>query len=78
MAGLCDEPCGFTYMKKKILDHFGDTVIITELDGKHNVVTFKNKADAILQSFYQRNNKQMLSQCQELMLQLKILWVQVK
>ena len=58
MADLCDEPYGFTYIKKKILDHFGGTVIITELDGKHNVVTFKDKADAILHSFYQRNNKQ--------------------
>ena len=58
MAGLCDEPYCFTHMNKKILDHFGDTVIITELDGKHNVVTFKDKADAILHSFYHRNNKQ--------------------
>ena len=45
-------------MKKKILDHFGGRVITTELDGKHNVVTFKDKVDAILHSFYQRNNKQ--------------------
>ena len=58
MSGLCDEPYSFSYMKKKILDYFGGTVIITELNGKHNVVTFKNKADAILHSFYQRNNKQ--------------------
>ena len=58
MADLCDEPYGFTYMKKKILDHFGGSVITTELDGKQNVVTFKDKVDAILPSFYQRNNKQ--------------------
>ena len=56
MADLCDEPYGFTCMK--ILDHFGGTVITTELDGKHNVVTIKDKIDAILHSFYQRNNKQ--------------------
>ena len=58
MSGMCDGPYSFSYMRRKILDYFGGTVIITELNGKHNVVTFKNKADAILHSFYQRNNKQ--------------------
>ena len=54
----CEQPYSFSYMKKRILDHFGGSVVISELDGKRNVITFKNKADAILHSFYQRNNKQ--------------------
>ena len=34
------EPYGFTHMKANILDHFGEEVIITEINGKANVVTF--------------------------------------
>ena len=33
-------PYGFTYMKKKIKDHYGDDIIIAEINGKSNVVTF--------------------------------------
>ena len=44
-------------MKKKIIEHFGESVVITELNGKHNVVTFKSTAHSILHSFYKRNNK---------------------
>ena len=58
MSDRCEQPYSFSYMKKRILDHFGGSVVISELDGKRNVITFKNKADAILHSFYQRNNKQ--------------------
>ena len=37
-------PYGFTYMKKKIKDHYGDDIIIAEINGKSNVVTFTTTA----------------------------------
>ena len=43
------------YMKKKMLDYFGDNIIIAEVDGKQDVVTFKSEAHAILHTFYKRN-----------------------
>lgn len=42
------------YMKKKLQEHFGSSIIITEINGKHNVVTFRNTAASILQNFYTR------------------------
>lgn len=42
-------PYGFTYMKKRIKDHYGDDIIITEVNGKPNVVTFTATA-SILES----------------------------
>ena len=56
MRDLCGENAySSVYMRRKLLDHFGDSVIISELNGKPNVVTFKSKAHAILHSFYKRN-----------------------
>ena len=57
MNKLCGELSYSTvYMKKKILEHVGNSVVITELNGKHNVVTFKSTAHSILHSFYKRSN----------------------
>ena len=36
MSDLCEEVYGFSYLKKKFLEHFDGTVMITELNGKHN------------------------------------------
>ena len=46
------EPYGFTYMKSSIQDHFGDSILITEINGKSNVVTFRYTADSIINEFY--------------------------
>lgn len=40
--------------KNKVLQTFGDTVIITELNGKANVVTFRKMAESILYDFYEQ------------------------
>ena len=37
-------PYSFKYMKKRLQDHFQDTILITEVDGKSNIVTFKRTA----------------------------------
>lgn len=42
----------FTFMKQKILEHFGTEVIIAEIDGKPNIVTVVNNASVILDKFY--------------------------
>lgn len=39
-------------MKRKIKEHFGDEIVITEIHGKSNVVTFRKTAKSILQQFY--------------------------
>ena len=56
MSEICgEEAYSVIHMKRKIIEHFGDSIIISELNGKHNVVTFKDSADAILHDFYRRN-----------------------
>ena len=34
----------YPYMKQKLTEHFGDKIIETEINGKPNVITFRNKA----------------------------------
>ncbi len=58
MEELCGEAYSSIYMKKKLLEHYGGSVIITEMNGKSNVVTFKSKGHAILHKFYMRTTKQ--------------------
>ena len=41
-----------THMKAKLMEHFGDKILITEINGKANVVTFRNTAETILQEFH--------------------------
>ena len=43
-------------MKQKLMEHFGDRIIQTEINGKPNVVTFRNKAKAVLHDFYGHQN----------------------
>ena len=47
----------FTYMKCKLEQHFGNRIIITEIAGKPNVVTFKTTAAAILHEFRENTQK---------------------
>jgi len=48
---------GHTHMKTKIKEHFGDQIIITEINGKPNVVTFRTTAETILDEFHVTNQK---------------------
>jgi hypothetical protein len=50
-------PYGFTHMKKKIKDHYDDNILITEINGKSNVVTFTTTASKILYDFHQKSDK---------------------
>lgn len=55
MEGYCEDgesPYSSKYMKKKLLDHFGSRIVISEINGKPDVVTFKMTASEILNDFY--------------------------
>ena len=57
MVELCGElSYTSTHMKKRLLEHFGSSIVITELNGKQNVITFRNTASSILHSFYQKSS----------------------
>jgi hypothetical protein len=49
------ETYGFSYMKERLLEHFGDRIIITEINGKTNVVTFRGLASSMIHDFYLQN-----------------------
>lgn len=44
------------YMKQRLQEHFGDRIIETEINGKPNVVTFRNKASKVLYEFYNQHD----------------------
>ena len=46
------EAYGRQHMKTKLLEYFGDKIIITDVNGKPNVVTFTTTAATILQEFH--------------------------
>jgi 5'-3' exonuclease len=48
------EPYGFTHMKEKLIDHFGERIIITEINGIQNIVTFRGTVSVILNDFYKQ------------------------
>ena len=51
------EAYGRSHMKTKLLQHFGDKIMITDINGKPNVVTFRTTATAILQEFHFREHQ---------------------
>ncbi|XP_028513605.1 uncharacterized protein LOC114574641 [Exaiptasia diaphana] len=55
---------GFTHMKEKLIDHFGNDVVITEINGLSNVVALKRTADSVLKEFH-KSQKNKLSQDDE-------------
>lgn len=52
MSKLCQDPYSSTYMRVKLYEHFGEQVVITNINGKPNIVTFRKAAAQILQEFY--------------------------
>lgn len=45
---------GPVHLKRKLRDHFVDNIIITDIVGKSSVVTLRETAKSILQTFYNR------------------------
>lgn len=56
MREYCEDPHSVKYMKKKLKDHFGND-LITNINGKPDVATFRNTATGILHKFYQSPNE---------------------
>lgn len=46
------KPYSVPYMKSKLVEHFKDSIIITEINGKQNVVTLRKTAEWLLHDFY--------------------------
>lgn len=40
------------HMKNKLMEHFSDKIVFTEINGRSDVVTLKSKASSILYNFY--------------------------
>ena len=47
---------GRQHVKTKVRQHFGDKIIITDINGKQYVVTFRKTASAVLQDVYARRD----------------------
>ena len=43
-------------MQQRFKEHFGNKIILTEINGKPNVVTFRNKAREVLYEFYNQRD----------------------
>jgi hypothetical protein len=52
-----DETDGVQHAKNKLKEHFGDKIIISELNGKQNVVIFRKTVRSILQEFFEQSNR---------------------
>ncbi|CAH3160575.1 unnamed protein product [Porites lobata] len=52
LADSASTAYGRTHMKARLQEHFGDQIIITEINGKPNVVTFRSTVANILHDFH--------------------------
>lgn len=51
MKELCHDPYSLPYMKEKILEYF-ESLYITQIDNRQNIVTIKRHAGEILNKFH--------------------------
>lgn len=51
MSQITPDPYSTKYMRQKLEQHLGDSVVITNINGRQDVVTFRTKAAKILQAF---------------------------
>ena len=52
MSKITSDPYSTKYMRKKLDQHLGDSVLVTNINGRKDVVTFRTKAAKLLQEFY--------------------------
>ena len=54
MQEICGNENAYTsvWMKKKLNEHYGDEIVLTENQGKASVITFRKTASSILHRFY--------------------------
>ena len=59
MFKVCgDKAYSTKHMKTKIIEHFGDNVVISSIDGRRDIVTLKSNAASIIHSFYTESQGQ--------------------
>ena len=46
------DACTSKWLKNRLMEYFKDDIVFTEINGKHNVVTFRTEAKNILHDFY--------------------------
>ena len=57
LAGTEQEPYSYTHMKTRLGEHFGERIMLTVINGKPNVVTFRTTARAVLQEYYKQRQE---------------------
>ena len=57
LEGTDMEPYGFTHMKNETQQHFNEKVIITDMQGKENIVTLHATASQIIGNFHQESKQ---------------------
>ena len=55
LKGTNTKPYGFTHMKNRLKTYLGDEIIIAEINGKENVVTFMTTVSKILSNFHKQS-----------------------
>ena len=54
MQRVCGEKAYTTkHMKQKVIEHFGNGVVISSIDGRRDIITLKTNAASIIHSFYE-------------------------
>ena len=56
MQSFCGEPYSAVYLKKKLLEHYGDEIEITERLGEEDLYTFTNILWRIVQRFHSQQS----------------------
>ena len=57
LAGTAHEPYSYTHMKTRLEEHFGERIMLTVINVKPNVVTFRTTARAVLQEYYKQRQE---------------------
>ena len=52
------EAYSYPHMKMKLQELFGERIVLTEINGKPNVVTFRTTARAVLQDYYSKQQQE--------------------
>lgn len=68
-AGIDEEPYSTKYMWQEVKEYFGDSVVITEINGKPNVITLRDNAANILHNFYSQAVKSDVTENKEQLLE---------
>ena len=55
----------YTHMKTRLLEHFGNRIVQTEINGKPNVITFRTTARVVLQDYYSKQQQQKQNTAEE-------------